>query len=89
MHKYDFLISYDITDKKRLSKIARVLEKEAIRIQYSLFFYKNANKIELNSLLEKILKIYNEEEDDIRVYRIKKYGLHFGAAINLNNPFVI
>jgi len=89
MNRYDFLISYDIADNKRLSKIARVLEKEAIRIQYSLFFYKDATKEELNSLLQKILKIYNEEEDDIRVYKIKNYGLHFGAAIDLENPFVI
>jgi len=89
MNRYDFLISYDIADNKRLSKIARVLEKEAIRIQYSLFLYKDATKEELNSLLQKILKLYNENEDDIRVYRIKNYGLHFGAAIDLKNPFVI
>jgi CRISPR-associated protein Cas2 len=89
MKQYDFLISYDIADQKRLAKIARVLEKEAIRIQYSLFFYKDATKVELHRLLKKILKIYNEQEDDIRVYKIKNYGLHFGTAIDLKNPFII
>lgn len=89
MKQYDFLISYDIADQKRLAKIARVLEKEAIRIQYSLFFYKDATKEELHRLLKKILKIYNEQEDDIRVYKIKNYGLHFGTAIDLKNPFII
>jgi len=89
MKRYNFLISYDIANNKRLPKIAKILEKEAIRIQYSLFFYKDVTKIELQSLLEKILEIYNEEEDDIRVYHIKNFGLHFGAAIDLKNPLII
>jgi len=88
MKKYDFIISYDIACNKRLQKIAKILEKEAIRVQYSIFLLKDISKDELALLLERLLRIYNENEDDIRVYKIKNYGLHLGSALNLQEPFV-
>ena len=38
MKRFDFLVCYDIADAKRLRKVAKLLEKEAIRIQKSQFF---------------------------------------------------
>ena len=88
MKRYDFIISYDIANKKRLQKIAKILQKEAIRVQFSIFLLKNSSKEELNLILKKVLRVYNEKEDDIRVYKIKNYGLHFGSAIDLKEPLI-
>ncbi len=87
MNRYDFIISYDIANIKRLRKIAKLLEKEAIRIQFSIFLLPNSTKDELQTLLDNILKIYNENEDDIRVYNIKNSGIKLASAINLEQPY--
>ena len=86
MRRYDFIIAYDIADVKRLRKIARVIEKQAMRIQYSVYIFYDATHQELTALLNSVTKIYNEKYDDIRVYKVKNRGLHFRAAVDLNNP---
>jgi CRISPR-associated endonuclease Cas2 len=40
-----FVIAYDIKDDKRLRKIAKFMEKEAIRIQLSVFFLRELQKM--------------------------------------------
>ena len=87
MKRYNFIISYDISNDKRLRKIAKLLEKKAIRIQYSVFYLPNATKEELHNILNKLLKLYNEKEDDIRVYNIKNSGINLASAINLDQPY--
>jgi len=88
MKTYDFIIAYDIADPKRLRKIAKILEKKALRIQYSIYILYNATEQEAINLVRSLDKIYNEKEDDIRIYKIKNYGLHFGSALDLSNPFI-
>ncbi len=87
MKRYNFLISYDIANDKRLRKIAKLLEKKAIRIQYSVFYLPNATKEDLHNILDELLKLYNEKEDDIRVYNIKNSGINLASAINLDQPY--
>jgi len=87
MKRYNFLICYDIANKKRLQKITRVIEKNAIRIQYSIFLLPKANKEELYNILDKVLKIHNKEQDDIRVYNIKNRGINLASGLNLEQPF--
>ena len=88
MRKKDFLICYDISDKKRLSKIAKIIEADAMRIQLSVYFYERVSKKELTSLLEKILSILDEDADDLRIYTIKNKGISLGDAIDLDNPLI-
>ena len=88
MRRFDFIISYDIADSKRLRKISKIMEKKALRIQYSIYILYDATKKEAIDLVSHLDKIYDEKEDDIRIYKIKNYGLHFGAALNLDNPFI-
>ncbi len=87
MRRYDFIIAYDIADVKRLKKIAKLIEKDALRIQYSIYFYHDSTQEEVTKLVEKVCRIYDEKRDDIRVYKIKNRGLHLGCAIDLDNPF--
>jgi len=87
--KYDFLVCYDISDKTRLSKVARVVEKYAMRMQYSVYFYEQVSQIELNLFVQKIVKLIDQEEDDIRIYSIKNRGIALGNAIDLDNPLIL
>jgi CRISPR-associated protein Cas2 len=89
MRKKDFLICYDIADKRRLSKIAKLVEANALRIQRSVYFYEGASKKELTSLIDKVVNILDEKADDLRIYTIKNKGIHLGEAIDLNNPFIL
>jgi len=64
------LVAYDIADEKRLSKVARYLEKIGVRVQKSIF--------ELDMSLKEASKIFNElkelieiEEDMVFMYSIK------------------
>ncbi len=88
MSKQDFLICYDIADEKRVGKIGKLVEKNALRIQRSVYFYEQVTKDELTLLVEKVLVILDEEADDLRVYTIKNKGLYFGEAIDLDNPLI-
>ena len=89
MKIYNFLICYDISDDKRLKKVAKILEQNAIRIQKSIFFY----QVGLNSELKNIIKSINEnisKDDDVRIYKIDiNNSLSINSAINLKKPNII
>jgi len=89
MRKKDFIISYDISNKRRLSKIAKILEQNSMRIQRSVYLYERVSKKELDILIQKILDILDEEFDDLRIYTIKNRGISLGNAIDLNNPLIL
>jgi len=88
MHKKDFLICYDISDKKRLQKIGKLVEKKALRIQKSIYLFDKATKDELNQLIENIMKVFDEKKDDLRIYEIKDKGIKMGIATDLENPLI-
>ncbi len=84
----DYVISYDISDRKRLVKLAKFLEKKAFRFQYSLFLYSQKTKAEVNWIAKEIEKIINKNQDDVRIYKIKNHGLSMGIALDLKDPFL-
>jgi CRISPR-associated endonuclease Cas2 len=74
-----FVIAYDIKDDKRLRKIAKFMEKEAIRIQLSVFFLREATKDDILKIVKKSKEIM-ENEDDFRIYKVDmKYSLIFDS----------
>jgi len=89
MRKKDFLICYDIANNRRLSKIAKILEQNSMRVQRSVYLYERVSKKELDILIQKILDILDEEFDDLRIYTIKNRGISLGNAIDLNNPLIL
>ncbi len=90
MKLFNFIVAYDIADAKRLKKVAKSLEKVAIRIQYSVFFYKDASKDELKNLVNTLESIIDHEKDDIRIYKANiSKSLHLKSAINLKQPNII
>ncbi|MEA3227612.1 MAG: CRISPR-associated endonuclease Cas2 [Campylobacterota bacterium] len=90
MKKFNFLICYDISDSKRLSKVAKILEKESIRIQKSIFYYMNGTKEEIQNIVKKLESLINSEEDDVRIYKINISGsINLKSAVNLKQPNLI
>ncbi len=65
------LICYDIGEPKRLLKIHRFLKKQAIPVQYSVFYAK-LTKAQRSTLINALGTRINEVEDDIRIYPLPK-----------------
>lgn len=89
MKKSDYLICYDIADPKRLAKLSRFLEKRAFRIQYSVFFAPKKSKEEIYQLAQQITEFIDSQKDDVRIYKIKDYGIILGKAYDLSEIFII
>ena len=88
MQRANFLIAYDISDEKRLAKIARAMEREAFRIQRSVYLYPDATIKEIVPLLKKVVSLMQEQKDDLRVYKIKKGSIALQSGIDLDDPYV-
>ena len=84
----DYIISYDITHYKRLAKLARNLEKHAMRIQKSVFLLSSVSKNELLGIIKMINAIIDEEADDVRIYTIVDPGISLAQAVNLADPYI-
>lgn len=90
MQRFNFIVCYDISDKKRLRKIAKFLEKVSIRIQKSIFYYPNATSHEIKTLITNLSKLLNENEDDIRIYQVDILkSINLNGAISLKTPNTI
>ncbi len=90
MKRFNFLICYDISDTKRLRKIAKLLESLAIRIQYSIYYYKDASADEMKVIVKKLNELIDQDDDDIRIYKVDKTkSLHLKSAVDLNNPTIL
>ncbi len=90
MKKYNFIIAYDIANAKRLRKVAKALEKVALRIQNSIFLYSNASKQDIKEIVDVLQENINQDEDDVRIYKADvKKSLHLKSGINLEYPNII
>lgn len=89
MKTYNYLVCYDISDDKRLRKVARILEQSAIRIQKSIFLYQIGLSYNLNELVSSLLEQITNE-DDVRIYKIDiNTSLSINSAIDLKKPNII
>ena len=65
-----YLISYDITNTKIRTKIAKTLEGYGRRVQYSVFECEISSKM-FSELYQKLMKLMEKEkEGNIRIYQI-------------------
>jgi len=63
------VIAYDVSDPKRLAKIAKVCEDYGVRVQYSIFEC-HLEPEAFNELWLKLLDLIDEEEDRLVGYKI-------------------
>ncbi len=63
------LVGYDISDPKRLSRVARICEDYGVRVQYSLFECR-LEESEFEDFWLKLLDEIDEEQDRVVAYKI-------------------
>ena len=69
MSKTFFLVSYDIANDRRRTKIAKVMKGYGERVQYSVFECQLAQKHEAK-MVKELEKVMDQEADSIRIYRL-------------------
>ncbi len=65
--KAPYLVCYDISDDRRLTKVYRFLKTQGIHVQYSVFLCQ-LNWPELLDLKKHLSALIDPKEDDIRIY---------------------
>ena len=60
---------YDISDNKRLNKIARIMKDYGTRVQYSVFEL-DVEEYVLKKLMKRVEKIIEKEVDSVRYYKL-------------------
>ena len=63
------VVSYDIPDDKRRSRVARTLEDYGARVQYSVFEV-NLDPGQVNKMRGELARIAEEDVDSIRFYTL-------------------
>jgi len=63
------MITYDIAEKKRLQKVHRILKKNGIAAQKSVFFVRGTES-QVNTLLDCVAQKILFSKDDLRAYPI-------------------
>lgn len=64
-----YIVSYDIPDTRRRTKLAKMLEDFGDRVHYSVFECILDSDL-LKKMADRIHKIISEEEDSVRVYAL-------------------
>lgn len=68
-----WLVTYDIADPRRLTRLFKLLKKQGIAVQYSVFLVE-ASAVKMGSLMVQIAKIIAADADDVRAYRLPENG---------------
>ncbi len=63
------IVSYDISDNKRRSKLANILEGYGFRVQYSVFECVLDKKL-LDRMTSQIYEVVLEKDDKVRIYTL-------------------
>ena len=64
-----YVVSYDIPDSKRRTKVAKVLLDFGNRVQYSVFECIMDQRL-LEKMTAKLSRTISEEEDKVRIYSL-------------------
>ncbi|MCX8521404.1 MAG: CRISPR-associated endonuclease Cas2 [Rhodoferax sp.] len=67
----NWLLCYDIADPRRLMRVHRLIMKEGIPLQYSVFWVQ-ANRVRMGAIMAQLTRIIEKREDDVRAYPVPK-----------------
>lgn len=62
-------MTYDIADKRRLSRLHRFIKKHAVPVQYSVFLFEGSGA-QVGRLMDKIEGYIDPKYDDVRAYQL-------------------
>lgn len=62
-----YLVGYDVRNHRRLARVARFMEGEGIRMQYSVFLVP-ASEAGVRRLIEGLAQRIEPSQDDVRIY---------------------
>ena len=62
-----WIVTYDIADPRRLSRLFRYLKKQGVPVQYSVFLV-NASAAKMARLIAQIATMIDPCADDVRAY---------------------
>jgi CRISPR-associated endonuclease Cas2 len=87
-----FLVAYDIADPKRLRRVARCMERRAIRCQKSVFWF-DGTADALARLLEEVRPLIDPAADVVQAWCLAAgqdpCGLALGAAADIRPAAVV
>lgn len=64
-----YMFSYDIAEPKRLARVNRFMKQSGLAAKKSVFFVQGTEQ-QMELFLNKLAKIINHSEDDIRAYPV-------------------
>ena len=67
-----WLITYDITDPKRLARLHRFLVRRATPVQYSVFHFEGSAAL-MGRLMADIEELIDPDHDDVRGYQLPEH----------------
>ncbi|MBC7359702.1 MAG: CRISPR-associated endonuclease Cas2 [Desulfacinum sp.] len=72
--KRNYLVGYDISDPKRLQKVAKVMKEYGSRVQYS-FFHCSLSTGQKKRMMERIRAVIREDEDQVLILPVTEAQL--------------
>ena len=64
-----WVISYDIGHKRRLAQVHRLMKKQGVPLQYSVFLVR-ASSARIASLMGQLALLIDKRQDDVRAVRV-------------------
>lgn len=74
-----YLVCYDIAQPRRLRRVARILERHALRCQKSVFLFRGTVR-ELDDVLAETGRVIDVDEDLVQAWRLACDQPHEGRA---------
>ena len=77
-----WLVTYDISDPKRLARLFKLLKKNGVPVQYSVFLVE-ASAAKMGALVVQMGKVVDANADDVRAYRLPEitWQVTLGASM--------
>ncbi len=77
-----FVVAYDIADPRRLQRVARVMERYALRTQRSVFLFRGTVR-ELEALLDSAAAVMDLRADVVQAWQLRSEETFLGRCRGL------
>lgn len=74
-----WLVCYDISDRKNWARVFKLLKKHGVPLQYSVFMV-TTHTAAIGSLAAQLATMINPKTDDVRIYRLTENAWTYTAG---------